>query len=152
MKIILDISTQTEIENRINSLNQKSTRVWGKMTVNEMICHCSDQIKMAVGLISTNYIGNFFLNTIVKHLILLGIPAPKGKIETTPELKQGIGGTRPTSFEDDKKELLGFIKEFQSNIERKPNQIHPAFGKMNSKQWARLSYIHLDHHLKQFSA
>ena len=50
MKNILDSSTQKEIENRILSLNENSNRLWGKMGVNEMICHCSDQVKMADGL------------------------------------------------------------------------------------------------------
>jgi len=152
MKNILDSTTKKEIENRINSLNENSHRQWGKMSANEMVCHCSDQIKMAVGDMPTKFVGNFFSNTFVKHLILLGMPAPKGKVETVPELKQGVGGTRPTNFDQDKKELLGLVNNFQNIIKQKPNQVHPAFGKMNSKQWARLCYIHLDHHLKQFSA
>lgn len=152
MKSILDLSTQKEIENRITSLNENSQRSWGKMNVNEMVCHCSDQIKMAVGIIPTKYIGNIFLNTVVKHLILIGMPAPKGKVETIPELKQGIGGTIPTSFEDDKKALLSLVKNFKVIVEQNPNQVHPAFGKMNTKQWSRLCYLHLDHHLKQFNS
>ncbi|MDP2363498.1 MAG: DUF1569 domain-containing protein, partial [Ignavibacteria bacterium] len=96
--------------------------------------------------------GNVLLKTVLKHLILLGMPAPKGKVETVPELKQGIGGTKPTTFEYDKKTLFSLVKNFKNIVEQKPNQIHPAFGKMNTKQWARLCYIHLDHHLKQFSA
>ena len=152
MKNILESSTLKEIESRIISLNENSPRLWGKMTVNEMICHCSDQIKMGVGILPTKYIGNFFLKTLVKHLILLGMPAPKGKVETVPELKQGIGGTKPTAFEDDKKILLSLVKEFKNIAEEKPNQVHPAFGRMNTKQWARLCYLHLNHHLKQFSA
>lgn len=150
MKNILDSSTQKEIENRIISLNENPKRLWGKMNANEMVCHCSDQIKMAVGQIPTKYVGNFFLETLAKQLILLGMPAPKGKVETVPELKQGIGGTKPTAFEDDKKTLLSLVKDFKNIVEQNPNQVHPAFGKMNTKQWARLCYIHLDHHLKQF--
>jgi hypothetical protein len=124
----------------------------GKMTVNEMICHCSDQIKMAIGEISTKYVGNFFLETLVKHLILLGMPAPKGKVETVLELKQGVKGTKPTSIERDKQTLMGYVQDFKNLIEKNPNVVHPAFGKLTSDQWARLCYIHLDHHLKQFSS
>ncbi len=152
MKNILEVSTQKEIKIRINSLNEKSIRLWGKMTINEMVCHCTDQIKMAVGVIPTKYVGNFFLNTIAKHLILLGMPVPKGKIETVPELKQGIGGSKPKNLDYDKNELLELTNNFNAIIEKNPNQIHPAFGKMNTKQWARLCYLHLNHHLKQFSA
>jgi hypothetical protein len=152
MKNILELSTQKEIENRILQLSENSNRLWGKMKVNEMICHCSDQIKMAVGEIPTKYVGNFFLKTFVKYLILLGMPAPKGKVETVPELKQGVKGTRPTTIGQDKKTLTNFVLNFRSLIIKKPNVVHPAFGKLTTEHWARLCYLHLDHHLKQFSA
>lgn len=151
MKNISELPVQKEIEARINSLTEKSDRQWGKMNVNEMVCHCSDQIKMAVGLIPTRYRGNFLLKTLVKHLILLGMPAPKGKVETVPELKQGLMGTKPSSLDNDKLELIGLLYNFQKLYEENIIIIHPAFGKMNRNQWARLCYIHLDYHLKQFS-
>jgi len=152
LKNILDSTIQNEIENRINSLNENSPRLWGKMTVNEMICHCSDQIKMAIGEKSTKYVGNILLNSIVKYLILLGMPTPKGKVETVPELKQGVKGTKPTSMEQDKKTLTGYVQNFKKLIQKNSNVVHPAFGRMTTEQWARLCYIHLDYHLKQFSA
>lgn len=150
MKNILKLSTQKELENRIRSLDDNSVRLWGKMNVNEMICHCSDQIKMSVGMIPTKYRGNFFLTAFVKHLILLGMPAPKGKVETVPELKQGLKGTKPVRIENDRIALLNLVSNFPTLIEKNQNIVHPAFGEMNKIQWARLCYIHLDHHLKQF--
>ena len=151
MKNLFDTETQNEIESRITALKQDSIRLWGKMSTNEMICHCSDQIKMATGEIPTKYVGNIFLNTVAKHLILLGVPAPKGKVETVPELKQGDGGTKPSSIEVDKKTLIEIVNNFRTSIEKNPDQVHPAFGKLTTKQWARLCYLHLDHHFKQFS-
>lgn len=152
MKNLFSTKILGDIEIRINSINESSKRLWGKMRANEMICHCSDQIKMAVGEIPTKYVGNLFLETFAKHLILLGMPAPKGKVETVPELKQGVRGTKPTTFQRDKITLLDLVKNFKISIEKNPNQVHPAFGKLSTKQWARLCYLHLDHHLKQFSA
>ena len=150
MKNILDITTRKEIEERINSLNESSHRLWGKMNVNQMVCHCSDQLKLAFGELPSKDVSNFLLKTVLKHLILLGMPAPKGKVETLPEIKQGVGGTKPTTFEQDKKTLLDFIRNFQNRIEKNPNQVHAAFGELSTDQWGRLCYIHLDHHLKQF--
>jgi hypothetical protein len=80
------------------------------------------------------------------------MPAPKGKVETVPELKQGVKGTIPITIEQDKETLLSFIQTFKDKIDKSTNVIHPAFGKLTTEQWARLCYIHLDHHLKQFSA
>lgn len=79
-----------------------------------MVCHSADQIRMAVGGLKTNYAGNILTSTLLKHLILFGMPAPKGKIETVKELKQGVGGTKPTQFEADKKTLSELIYMFDS--------------------------------------
>lgn len=152
MKTILHHTTNNEILRRINSLSENSVRLWGKMNVNEMVCHCSDQLRLAFGELHSKDVGNLLLKTIVKHLILLGMPAPKGKVETIPELKQRVGGMKPTTFEQDKKTLLDLVRNFQQRIEKNPNQVHPTFGKLTTKQWSRLCYTHLDHHLKQFSA
>lgn len=152
MKNLLDIKIISEVEHRISSLNENSQRLWGKMNVNEMVCHCSDQLRLAFGELHSKDVGNPILKTFVKHLILWGMPAPKGKVETVPELKQGVGGTKPTTFEQDKKTLLDLVGNFQLRIEKNPDQVHPAFGKLTTKQWARLCYTHLDHHLKQFTS
>ncbi|MBK9525384.1 MAG: DUF1569 domain-containing protein [Bacteroidetes bacterium] len=32
----------------------------------------------------------------------------------------------------------------------RPNAEHPYFGKLSSREWGRITYLHLDHHLKQF--
>ena len=72
----------TELKIRIKNLEPKSHALWGKMNINQMICHVSDQIRMATGEIKTEYIGNVFLRLIAKRLTLLGMPIPKGKVKT----------------------------------------------------------------------
>lgn len=78
------------------------------------------------------------------------MPAPKGRVETITEIKQGNGGTKPTEFYTDKNTLIELIKKFNENL--KENEIinHPAFGPLNKQQWGRIIYAHLNHHLKQF--
>lgn len=150
MKTILHNNDINAIISRINSLSDSATALWGRMNVNEMICHCTDQIRMAEGKIDIKFVGNFFLTNIVKNLILFGIPAPKGKIMTYKELDQKIDGTRPTIFENDKSTLVDSIKGFDNYNQNNEKVVHPSFGKLSKKQWGRLVYIHLDHHLRQF--
>ncbi|MBU1099225.1 MAG: DUF1569 domain-containing protein [Bacteroidetes bacterium] len=150
MKNVLKKSDLTELIERTELLQKNSKSLWGKMSSHEMLCHTADQIKLAVGGITSKYQGNLLTTTILKKLILLGVPAPKGKVETTKELKQGAGGTKPIEFEADRKTLISLLRLFDTNF-KKGNKIqHPAFGMMNKKEWGRLVYVHMDHHLKQF--
>lgn len=150
MKNIADENTANEIIARIKNLKPGNNAKWGKMNAPEMVCHVSDQIKMAVGIIETEPLGNIFLMTFGKWAVLSGMPVPKGKIDTLKELKQGYGGTRPGDFENDKTELIRLVKEFKLIYPAGKKIRHAAFGPMNFKQWANLTYTHLDHHLKQF--
>lgn len=150
MKNVLMNDVKQELVARVSSLNKTDKALFGKMNCHEMVCHSADQIRMAVGGIKTVSAGNSLTRTLLKHLILLGMPAPKGKVETVKELKQGAGGTPPGDFEADKKSLSGLIDGFNLLYSKDKRIIHPAFGAMNKKQWGRLVFIHADYHLKQF--
>ena len=101
MKTILNEKDKLNIIERINKLLPERKKLWGKMNVNEMLCHTSDQIRMATGKIQPKYLGNVLFKTIVKWLILAGIPTPKGKVQTVRELNQEKEGTRPVGFDQD---------------------------------------------------
>jgi len=150
MKNITDDSIKSEVINRIEKINAAAPAKWGKMNVNQMICHCADQLRLANGTKQSKFIGNLMLTTVFKWLILTFMKAPKGKIETVKELKQGVGGTKPVNFENDKKSLIELVKNFDESFKTNKTAVHPAFGKMNHWQFGRLAYLHLDHHLNQF--
>lgn len=151
MQSILEKEINKIILERIDKLAIDQAPIWGKMNCGEMVCHCSDQIKMALGEKETKFMGNFFTKTVVKNLVLLGMPVPKGKIETVPELKQGIGGTKPSEFIADTNELKDLVQTFNQKYIEGSSVVHPAFGAMNKKEWGKLIFSHLDHHLNQFS-
>lgn len=150
MKNILNKKDNDLVVARINSLSEKNDALWGKMNVNEMICHCADQIRMALGKIEIAFQGNFFMTKVLKNLILLGIPAPKGKVKTYKELDPLIGGTKPVGFDSDRKILIDKIKCFDKDYTPDAKILHPSFGPFSKSQWGRLIYVHLDHHLRQF--
>lgn len=151
MKSILIPENYEECLNRINSISSDNKGLWGTMNANQMLCHCADQIRMAYGEIKPKDHSNFITRSIAKYLVLFGMPAPKGKIETAKEIKQGEMGTECVGIAEDKKMLKDLIEHFINNVSENDCAIHPAFGKLNYKQWCRLIYIHLDHHLKQFN-
>ena len=150
MKNIINQEDEIDLLNRIKWLDEKDKPKCGKMNAHETVCHVSDQIRLAIELKSAEYVGNRKHEKILKHLVLLGIPAPKGKVETVKELKQGDGGTKPTEFYSDKAELITLIKKINVAFDDKKTVRHPVFGYLNRKEWGRLIYTHINHHLKQF--
>ena len=147
MKTILNTSDKETILSRIIQVQHDSERQWGKMTVNQMICHCTDQIRSAIGEIETKDRTTFSYRTFIKFLALYVIKIPKGKVKTVSEFDQDKKGTRPTEFKKDHQELINSLERFENASQYYP---HPTFGKLSKKEWSRLIYVHLDHHLTQF--
>ncbi len=150
MKNILSETNKKEIEERLNKISPDDEALWGKMNAGQALCHMADQLRLSTGEIISEYAGNIMSTTVVKFLVLIGMPAPKGKVKTMKELDQEADGTRPTDFENDRKILAGLIDRFSDFYPDNKKIEHPVFGKMNKKQWGRLAYIHLDYHLSQF--
>lgn len=138
-----------ELIARVNRLTPESKALWGKLSVGEMLCHCLDGNKMALGEIPPTDRSNFFTRSIVKFLIVYVMPIPKGA-PAAPEIDPQKKGMKPQDFERERQLLIEEINRFG---ELKPEDFkgrHHVFGKLTAKQWARLGYKHFDHHLKQF--
>jgi len=150
MKNILNPEVKKEIFDRLKNISEKSQKQWGKMTVNQMVCHLRDQVRLALGEINVP-VQKVFLKPLFKFIVLLGPPTPKGKVPTFPEIDQSLGnGSKPTNLQKDISLLKEKINEFIGKDESFHFAEHAAFGKLSKKQWGRLIYLHLDHHLKQF--
>jgi hypothetical protein len=151
MGTLADASRMKEIRHRIEKLTPDSKRKWGKMTVQQMVPHITDQFRMAMGEMEVADKSNFFTRTFLKWLLLSGMPIPKGKAETAPELNQEKGqGTLPTDFSSDVSTFHSTLDQFCSQPHNYTWSRHPLFGKMSGKQWKKLGYNHLNHHLNQF--
>jgi hypothetical protein len=150
MRSITNETAKEQIEKRILQLSENDERKWGAMSVHQAVCHMADQIRIAMEVKKAEYRGNLFIRTVVKKLILSGMSAPKGKVETSPELKQGGGGTKPVNFERDKQTLLKLVNDFHYQYSPAKKSVHPAFGPLSREEWGKLAYSHLNHHLAQF--
>jgi hypothetical protein len=130
---------------RINKLTVDHKPTFGAMSVNQMVCHCTDQLRVAMG---TKVLGD--QGAVDPHEIIR--LAKEGQPVPTPK---GLGqlegdGTIPTELANDKEVLKNHILDFV-NL---PNDFnfapHPYFGKVDKKRWAQLVAYHLNHHLQQF--
>jgi hypothetical protein len=149
MKSLANAENYAEICTRIDALTAADERLWGEMGVQGMVCHLSDSFRLCTGEKTASDASGVLQRTLVKWAALrLPVPWMKG-IPTLPEVKQGMGGTPPTRFDDDRRELLQLMGQFTSPGARR-NPAHPIFGRMTEWEWMRWGYLHADHHLRQF--
>ena len=135
---------------RIELLSPTTSRLWGKMSAHQMICHLNDAFKLYTGVITVAPLGFPYPSKLLKWgCLLVPIQWPKG-FKTVPEVDQERGGTRPIEFHQDRTELVGLINRFVHIPENFLWPRHPYLGPMSAREWMRLGYLHTDHHLRQF--
>lgn len=90
--------------------------------------------------------------SLLKWLALwVPIPWPKG-FKTAPEIDQQAGGTSPVDFANDMRQLRDLVDRFTRPPRDFQSPVHPHFGQLSDREWMRLAYLHIDHHLRQFGA
>lgn len=147
MNTLYEKKSLDEIIIRITRLNPNSQRLWGKMTVDQMLAHCSIGLETALGLkyfpqlMMGKLIGRFF-----KSFGVGDRPISKNG-PTNP----GFIITQTMGFGKEKENLIALAKQFSEGGESKcTSNPHSFFGKLTPAEWGMLMYKHLDHHLKQF--
>jgi hypothetical protein len=147
---LFDETKREEIISRINKLTPDAKALWGKMNVNQMICHCTDGLRGSLGeLGELKDQSNFLTRSLLKFLVLYVMPIPKS-VPTSKRVDQMRDGTKPTDFESDRQTLLAFIEKVSAKPDDFAWSPHFKFGAMNRREWGILSGKHIDHHLKQF--
>jgi Protein of unknown function (DUF1569) len=151
MKTLLNPKDREEIITRLQAVRPTSQGRWGGMSAHQMVCHLTDGFRMYMGLKPVRPVPVPYPRRLLKWIALwVPIPWPKG-FKTAPELDQQAGGTRPMEFDDDVRELRNLVDRF-TQAQRFEWQPHPHFGQMSDREWMRLAYLHVDHHLRQFGA
>ena len=149
MKNILIPTDRAEILERIHKLTPTSKNQWGQMNVQQMMCHMADPLRDAIGVRKTKQVIPPFLGFLFKPMLLSQKPW-KQSVPTSKGYDQiKGGGTPPTTFENDKAQLLGVINAFVS-VDPNPYTMHVICGKLTNEEWGKLMYKHTDHHLRSF--
>jgi uncharacterized protein DUF1569 len=147
MKALSSSADQQEVLTRIAALRADQPRQWGTMTCHQMLCHLSDAFLLPLGEKQASLGPSPGPRALVKFVgLYVPMKWPKN-LSTRPEMEQGVGGTSPSDFEQDRKKLTILIDRFSKANSRLD---HPIFGKMKEKDWHRWGYLHCDHHLRQF--
>lgn len=150
MKSMAQKACTSEILSRLERLNSKSERRWGRMTVHQMVCHLADACRMALGERRVTHNSGLLKRTIIKWLALYAPLRWRTGFLTSPEIDQLGGGTPPADFAADIAEVRTLLSAIATRNVGAPWPDHPVFGPMSSSQWLRWAYLHTDHHLRQF--
>ena len=148
MKNLFESSAADEIKRRIAYLRPDCERQWGKMTVAQMLAHCSAWMEMAAGLSSPprSLIGRIF-GSMAKSQVL------NSPIRRNMPTEKSLVVSNERNFAAERQRLLEWIDRFAlGGPEKCTKDPHCFFGPMTPVEWATLGYKHLDHHLRQFGA
>ena len=152
MKTLSDPRVRQSVVERLNRLPRDCPARWGKMTAHQMICHLADSFKVPSGEKQVSSAPPMGPPSVIKWIaIYVPVRWPKG-LPTRPEVDQLAGGTRPTEFDEDRKDLIRAIERFTTAAPDFAWHPHPVFDPMPDRDWMRWGYLHADHHLRQFGA
>lgn len=145
-KNLFNPSVKQEIIQRINTLNNGSSPIWGKMSAAQMFKHCS--LILQIALQNPKH-KRTIMGRIFGPLIKISVVGPKPfkKNGFTPKI---FKVETEENFEVRKKELLELVQRFTP--ENVSDKVHPMFGLLTDEEWGQSQYKHLDHHLSQFGA
>jgi Protein of unknown function (DUF1569) len=147
MSTLADPRVRAACRERILKLRPNASAKWGRMTAPQMVCHLNDSFRVGMGEKYASPATSALQRTFVKWVALRApVSWPHG-VPTRPEIEQGRGGTPPSEWESDRRELLGLIDAF---ADCQTFGVHPTFGKMSTRDWLTWGYRHMDHHLRQF--
>ena len=152
MKSLANRRDRDELLARLKTLHKNSSRRWGVMSVDQMVCHLGDAFLMMTGELRASDATGVLQRTVMKWVALyLPVRWPAG-ILTRPELDQTIGGTRPCDFDADLARVEALLIRCGNEPANCDGRVHPIFGRLSRSAWMRWAYLHTDHHLRQFGA
>lgn len=141
---MLNEKDRTQLLERLRRLSPDASPQWGSLDAPRMLCHVADQMRVALGDVPSQPVHTFLTRTLVKSMVVnTGLKAPRGKIQTAPEMLV----SRPKSWETDLADCLELAQRVGRGSAR---AVHPTFGPLSPEEWGRLCWKHLDHHLVQF--
>lgn len=150
MKTIWRDTDTNLLFSRLDKLQPTAERQWGRMNAAQAVSHLNDSMKGILGDRRPPERPLTFKKRVVRFIgFTLPFPWPRGKVRTSRENDQLIGGTPPGVFSDDVAQLKSLVQRIrQSRGEGLPR--HYTWGDLTPSVLGRYVYRHIDHHLKQF--
>jgi len=148
MKNLYDPAVADEVRQRIGRLQPDGPRQWGKMNVAQALAHCALAMENALGdtVLRRHPLGRVIGPWAKRGFVVKGKPIRRNA-PTHPSVL--VADQR--NFEEERNRLHRAIDRFTAGRAACTRHPHFFFGPMTADEWATFMYIHLDHHLRQFS-
>jgi len=147
MKNLFQTEAVDEVISRIDNLQPRAERQWGKMDVAQMMAHCSAALDLASGRLVRPRI---LLGRIIGPLVRPIYSNEKPFSRNNPTDKKLVISD-PRDFSQEREQLKVRIRQFHDGGEAQcTRHPHPFFGSLSPHEWSTGMYKHLDHHLRQF--
>lgn len=145
MNSIYNPTDNAKIIERIHALTPNKKAVWGKMTVDQMLKHTNEAVKVAFGEkdLKINFLMRF-LGKMLKNKVF------NSEFKTNSPTAPEFIFTESYDFEKAKQELIANFSRFSEGHNSIKTMNHPFWGKMTYEDWDKLMWKHADHHLRQF--
>ena len=141
---LFDERAVAAMQKRLARLSADSVPRWGSFTAVRMVGHLvkvmdyalhhEDKIDVIPGP-----------PMFIRHLLRLYLPWPKG----APTRKEMLE-TDTESLAEAVEQASSLLDEFTRSADKPDWPVHPFFGQLDGKDWAKLMYRHNNYHLKQF--
>jgi len=145
METVYDEACREELIRRVRMLNEDSRSRWGKMTVFQMVKHCTLWENWVLNSKENKrvFAGRLFGKMALKALLKEGAPLRRNS-PSLPELI--VTGSGNVALQKEK--WIALIEEHGQRFN--PEFVHSFFGKMTREETGVMAYKHTDHHLRQF--
>lgn len=149
MQTLFDPAVYAEVVRRVDALEPGSRRLWGKMSVAQMLEHTSRALEMATG---KKPLKQAFLGKLIGWMFRKGFVGPEPFPRNSPTAPHFVVQDEP-DFARTKERLKALLADFHERGEKAcDGYVHGFFGTMTGAEWGVTQFKHLDHHLRQFGA
>ncbi|HST59803.1 MAG TPA: DUF1569 domain-containing protein [Longimicrobium sp.] len=149
MKNLYEPATAAEVKDRLQQLRPESPRLWGTMSAGQTVAHCAVAMEMAVGDVRPRRMPiGYLLGPLFKRLAIGNEQPFRRNTPTTPDLVM----RDERELDAERRRLTALIDRFATGPAACTTHPHAFFGRLAPREWAVLSYKHIDHHLRQFGA
>ena len=146
---VLDRSTAPRFRDRLSLLRDDSTPVWGSFAPGAMLNHLRRALAASAGVTQFADLSTWWYRTVTKRRYMLGLsPIPRSAIQLPMEFLD----LKARRVEKERSRFEIQLDAFLDARDRDPTvtHMHPYFGVLTMREWARWHYLHFDHHFRQF--
>lgn len=146
---VFEPAVTAALRTRIESLTPGTRALWGKMSVDQMLAHCTTIYRQTLGEVGG---GPWLLRAFARTFFKTSIVGDKPFARNLPT-PQNFRVSDPRDFARERARLLDLVARLHG--EGAPafeGRAHVTWGPLSAREWSNLYYKHLDHHLRQFGA